>query len=58
MSCPVEKNGVPSVIAWSLDGTQEYTAPEGFTEVCTTANKCTAVAAPLEVGETPVRLLP
>jgi hypothetical protein len=58
LACPVDKNGVPSVIVWSLDGTSEYTAPDGFTEVCTTANKCSSVSGPVEVGETPVRLLP
>ncbi len=57
-SCPVEKNGVPSLIAWSVDGTTTYEPPAGFTEVCTAANTCAPVESPLTIGETPVRLLP
>ena len=57
-TCPVEKNGVPSLIAWADDQSATLTAPEGFTQVCTTANACTDIAGPIELGETPVRLLP
>jgi len=57
-SCAVEKNGVPSIIAWADDQSAQFEAPEGFTEVCTTANRCTPISGPLEVTETPVRLLP
>lgn len=57
-SCPVEKNGVPSLIVWSNDGTAPFTAPDGFTQACTTANECIDIAGELEVGETPLRLLP
>jgi polysaccharide biosynthesis protein PslG len=57
-SCPVVKNGVPSVIVWANDRTGTFTAPASLTQACTTANACTAISGPLEVGETPVRLLP
>ena len=56
--CPVEKNGVPSVIAWSTGGEASFDPPDGFTEVCTVANACTPVESPLTVGVTPVRLTP
>lgn len=57
-TCEVEKNGVPSIIAWSLDGPAALVAPDGFTEVCRTSNECTPVAGAVELDETPVRLLP
>jgi hypothetical protein len=56
--CPVEKNGVPSVIAWSTGGEASFDPPDGFSEVCTVANACTPVESPLTVGVTPVRLTP
>ena len=57
-SCPVEKNGVPSVIAWADDETGTLAPPAGMTQVCTTANRCSPIDGPLEITETPVRLLP
>jgi polysaccharide biosynthesis protein PslG len=57
-SCPVEKNGVPSVIAWADDESGTLVAPEGMTQACTTANRCSPIDGPLQVSETPVRLLP
>jgi hypothetical protein len=57
-SCPVEKNGVPSLIAWADDETGTLTAPEGLTQACTTTNQCSPIEGPLQVTETPVRLLP
>lgn len=57
-SCPVEKNGVPSLIAWADDQSGTLTAPAGLTQVCTTANRCSPIEGPLQITETPVRLLP
>ncbi len=57
-SCSVEKNGVPSVIAWADDVSGTFTAPAGMTQVCTTANRCSPIGGPVELTETPVRLLP
>ncbi len=57
-SCAVTKNGVPALIAWSLDGPAALAPPEGFTEVCHTDNECTEAAGVIELDETPVRLLP
>lgn len=57
-SCPVEKNGVPSVIAWADDESGMFIAPPGLTQVCTTTNRCSPIEGPLEITETPVRLLP
>ena len=57
-SCRVVKNGVPSVIAWADDTSATFEAPDGFGQVCTTANRCTDVTGPIELNETPVRLLP
>lgn len=57
-SCRVVKNGVPSVIAWADDTSATFEAPDGFSQVCTTANRCTDIAGPIELNETPVRLLP
>jgi hypothetical protein len=57
-TCPVEKNGVPSVIAWADDESGTLTAPAGLTQVCTTSNKCSPIGGPLDITETPVRLLP
>ena len=57
-SCAVTKNGVPAIIAWSLDGPAALAPPDGFTEVCRTDNECTEVAGVIELDETPVRLLP
>jgi hypothetical protein len=49
---------VPSVIAWANEGSGVLAPPDGFTEVCTTANKCKVIDGPLTIKETPVRLLP
>ena len=57
-TCEVLKNGVPSVIAWSLDGPAALVAPEGFTEICRTNNTCVPVEGVIELTGTPVRLLP
>ncbi|MBI1351893.1 MAG: hypothetical protein GC156_12330 [Actinomycetales bacterium] len=57
-ACAVEKNGVPSLIAWSADGSTAWTPPSGYSEVCTVANACGAIEPPLTIGETPVRLIP
>ena len=57
-SCPVEKNGVPSVIAWADDESGTLAPPAGMTQVCTTTNRCSPIDGPLEISETPVRLLP
>ena len=58
VSCPLEKNGVPSMVAWAKDESGTFTAPTGLTQSCTTANKCTEISGPLTIGETPVRLIP
>ncbi len=57
-TCPVDKNGVPSIIAWANGQTGTLAAPDGYTEMCTTANTCSAIEGPLELSGTPVRLLP
>ena len=57
-SCPVTKNEVPSLIAWADDATATLAAPTGFTQVCTTSNDCTEISGPIDLSETPVRLLP
>ena len=54
-SCSLDKAGVPSVIAWADDGTGTFTPPTGLAQVCTTANKCTAVTGPVTLDETPAR---
>lgn len=57
-TCSVEKNGVPSLIVWSLSGPAAIAPPDGFSEVCRTNNKCAPVSGAVEFDETPVRLLP
>jgi hypothetical protein len=57
-TCAVTKNGVPAMIAWSLDGPGALPPPAGFTEVCRTDNECTTIDGVIELDETPVRLLP
>ena len=57
-TCQVEKNGVPSLIVWSLSGPGAIAPPAGYSEVCRTNNKCAPLAGALEFDETPVRLLP
>ena len=56
-TCPIDKQGVPSLVAWADDGDGSLIAPPGYTQVCTTANKCTPIEGPVTVDETPVRLL-
>ncbi len=56
-TCPVDKNGVPSVIAWASGESGTLIPPPGFTQLCTTANECTPIDGPVTVDETPVRLL-
>jgi hypothetical protein len=56
--CPVDKDGVPSLIAWADDDEGTFTPAPEFTQVCTTSNECTPVDGPITVGETPVRLIP
>jgi hypothetical protein len=56
--CPVEKDGVPSLIAWADDDEASFTPGPEFTQVCSTSNECTAVDGPVTIGETPVRLIP
>lgn len=58
VSCSLEKNGIPAVIAWSVDGTTTYTVPPGLAQACTTANNCTDVTGPVELTETPMRFIP
>jgi hypothetical protein len=57
VNCFVEKNGVPSIIAWAVNNAGIYTAPEGYSQVCSTANTCTAIAGPIALKETPVRII-
>ena len=57
-ACPVEKNGVPSIITWSDAPGSNFIPPAGFTQACTTANVCEPVAGVVDVGPTPIRLLP
>jgi hypothetical protein len=57
VACFVEKNGIPSIIAWAVNDTGIYTAPEGYSQVCTTANTCTPIAGPIALEETPVRIV-
>ena len=56
-TCPVDNKGVPSLIAWANEGEGTLVAPPEFTQVCSTANKCTPIEGPVTLGETPVRLL-
>lgn len=56
--CAVEKNGVPSLLVWSLSGPAAIAPPDGFAEVCRTNNSCAPLSGALEFDETPVRLLP
>jgi hypothetical protein len=58
VTCDLEKNGVPSMVAWAKDETGTLPAPSGLTQVCTTSNACTAITGPITLGETPVRLIP
>ena len=58
VTAQVAKNGVPAMIAWSLDGPGALPPPAGFTEVCRTDNECTTIDGVIELDETPVRLLP
>ncbi len=37
-SCSMEKNGVPSVMAWANVDTGTFTPPAGLTQACSTAN--------------------
>jgi hypothetical protein len=57
-SCPLDHQGVPSMVAWADDETGTLDAPAGFTQACNTANECTPIAGPLTIDETPVRLVP
>ena len=56
-ACPIDKQGVPSLIAWADDGDGSLIAPPGYTQVCTTANRCTPIEGPVTVdghaGSTP-----
>jgi hypothetical protein len=58
MSCPLEKNGVPSMVAWAKADSGVLTAPAGLSQACTTSNKCTPITGPLSLTETPIRLIP
>jgi hypothetical protein len=56
-TCPIDKQGVPSLIAWADNGDGSLIEPPGYTQVCTTANKCSPIEGPVTVDETPVRLI-
>lgn len=58
VQCPFDRDGAASIVAWAQDGEQLLTAPDGFTQVCTTANRCTAIDGPVALRATPVRLVP
>ena len=56
--CPFDRKGVSSLVAWADAGTTTFTPPAGLTQVCTTANDCTEIDGTVELGATPVRLVP
>lgn len=56
--CPFERAGASSLVAWSQDGDQQFAAPDGYHQWCTTANRCTPIDGPMTLGQTPVRLTP
>jgi hypothetical protein len=57
VSCFLDKNGIPSIIAWAVDRTGIFTPPTGFTQACDTANTCAPIEGAIEIGETPVRIV-
>jgi hypothetical protein len=57
VSCYLEKAGIPSIIAWANDTIGTFTPPPGYSQACTTANKCTPIEGSVELGETPVRIV-
>jgi hypothetical protein len=57
VSCFLEKSGIPSIIAWAKDTTATFVPPAGYTQACTTANKCSAIEGTTELSETPVRII-
>jgi len=57
VACYVDKNGIPAIIAWATDTSATYTPPSGYSQACSTANKCTAFNGSVELGETPVRII-
>lgn len=58
VSCDLEKNGVPSTIAWAKDESGTITPPTGLEQACGTNNKCVPVVAPVALTETPTRFVP
>jgi len=57
-SCSLEKNGVPSTVAWANAVSGSFTPPAGLAQACSTTNKCVPVTGPVELSETPVRFVP
>lgn len=57
VACELEKNGVPSVVAWAKNEVGTFTPPTGLTQACGTNNKCAPVTGPTEIGETPTRFV-
>ena len=57
VNCFVEKNGVPSIIAWAVDTAGSYTPPDSFAQVCSTNNTCKPINGPVLLKETPVRIV-
>lgn len=55
VTCKVTKDGVPSVIAWAPGGAGSVETPDGFSQVCTTANECEDANGTVELTATPVR---
>ena len=58
VACSLERNGIPSVIAWASNVSAVYAPPAGLSRACTTANTCTPVTGQYALGETPVRFVP
>ncbi len=58
VACSLERDGVPSVIAWATNVDASYTPPADLTRVCTTSNVCSPVSGTYALGETPVRFQP
>ncbi len=58
VQCPFDRAGATSIVVWAQAGSPTLTPPDGFTQVCTTANRCTPITGPVTLSATPVRLVP
>ncbi len=57
-TCPLDRDGVPSLVAWADDESGTLPAPAGLAQICATSNECVPITGAISLTETPVRLTP